>query len=147
VKKVNLGLSVFAATILIVSASIGAITTTMQKAYALYINGFPKTDKAPVAVSGDNDVYVVWSTDKGTPNKNAEVMFKASTDGGKTFGSKSNLSNTPTADSVNAEIAAAGGKVYVSWWERANQTSIEPVMKVSNDNGKTFGDIIKLSEK
>jgi hypothetical protein len=58
--------------------------------------------KAPIAVSGDNNVYVVWFNDKGTPNKNGEVMFKASTDGGKTFGNKTNLSNTPTVDSIDA---------------------------------------------
>ena len=43
-------------------------------------------------------------------------------------------------------IAAAGSNVYVSWWER-NQTSNEPVLRISNDNGKTFGDKIMLSEK
>jgi hypothetical protein len=35
--------------------------------------------------------------------------------------------------------------VYVSWWERANQTINEPVMKVSIDNGKTFGPRIILN--
>jgi hypothetical protein len=39
----------------------------------------------------------------------------------------------------------AGNNVYVSWWERANQTSNEPVMRISNDNGKTFGQILKLA--
>jgi hypothetical protein len=39
----------------------------------------------------------------------------------------------------------AGNNVYVSWWERANQRSNEPVMRISNDNGKTFGQILKLA--
>ena len=43
-------------------------------------------------------------------------------------------------------IATSGNKVYVSWWER-NQTSNEPVLRVSNDNGKTFGEKIMLSMK
>jgi hypothetical protein len=34
--------------------------------------------------------------------------------------------------------------VYISWWER-NQTSNEPILRISNDNGKTFGEIIKLA--
>jgi hypothetical protein len=34
--------------------------------------------------------------------------------------------------------------LYVSWWER-NQTVNEPVMKVSNDNGATFGPTLKLA--
>jgi hypothetical protein len=74
-------------------------------------------------------------------------MFKTSTDGGKTFGNKTNLSNTPTADSINAEISEAGNNVYVTWWEMANETSIQPLMKISTDNGKSFGEIIKLSDK
>jgi hypothetical protein len=71
-------------------------------------------------------------------------MFRASTDGGKTFGDKINLSESTNAQSQNASIAASGNNVYVSWWER-NQTSNEPVMRVSNDNGKSFGEIIKIS--
>ncbi len=43
------------------------------------------------------------------------------------------------------EIAAVGSIVYVTWWER-NATSNEPVLRVSNDNGKTFGEKIMLSE-
>jgi hypothetical protein len=99
---------------------------------------------APIVVSGDNNVYVVWSSDKGTSNKNGEVMFKASTDGGKTFGNKTNLSKTPNVDSVDAQVSASGSNVYGSWWER-NQTSNEPVLQVSNDDGKTFGEKIMLS--
>jgi hypothetical protein len=40
----------------------------------------------------------------------------------------------------------AGSNVYVTWWER-NQTMNEPVMRISNDNSKTFGEKIMLSEK
>jgi hypothetical protein len=39
-----------------------------------------KDEKAPPSIVGDN-VYVVWWTDKGTPNSNGEVMFRASSDG------------------------------------------------------------------
>jgi hypothetical protein len=95
---------------------------------------------APIATSGSN-VYVTWWSNK---TGNDEVMFKASTDGGKTFGDKMNLSNSPKSESQDVQIAAAGNNVYVTWWER-NQTMNEPVMKVSNDNGKTFGEKIMLS--
>jgi hypothetical protein len=73
-------------------------------------------------------------------------MFKASTDGGKTWSNKINLSNTPNSNSQDVQIAAAGNNVYVTWWEQ-NQTTNEPVLGVSNDNGKTFGEKITLSEK
>jgi len=71
-------------------------------------------------------------------------MFKASTDDGKTFGPKINLSNSTGVDSERPEIAASGSNVYVSWWER-NATSNEPVLKISTDKGKTFGPILKLA--
>jgi hypothetical protein len=66
---------------------------------------------APMAVSGDNNVYVVWWTNKS--GGNWEVMFRASNDGGATFGDKINLSNSPSSDSQNAEIVAVANKVYM----------------------------------
>ena len=95
---------------------------------------------APMATSGDN-VYITWWSNK---TGNDEVMFKASTDGGKTFGDKINLSNSSNSESQDAQIAASDNNVYVSWWER-NAISNEPVLRVSNDSGKTFGEIIQLS--
>jgi hypothetical protein len=48
-------------------------------------------------------------------------MFRASNDGGGTFGDKINLSNTTDADSTRVEIAGEGTDVAVTWWE-TNQT-------------------------
>jgi hypothetical protein len=101
------------------------------------------TQRAPIATSGDNNVYVAWWSNK---TGNDEVMFKASTDGGKTFGGKINLSNSNKSNSQDVQIAAAGNNVYVTWWER-NQTMNEPLMRISNDNGKTFGEMMTLSSK
>src|SRR5439155_16540108 len=96
--------------------------------------------KAPPAISGDN-IYVVWWTNK---TGNDEVMFRASTDGGKSFGDKMNLSNTTNANSTRVEIDSDANSVVVTWWE-TNQTSDTPVMKISNGNGKTFGPLLKLA--
>jgi hypothetical protein len=119
------------------------ILTSFQRAAAFIMPVEDRTGDrkaAPIATSGDN-VYVAWWTNK---TGNDEVMFKASADNGKTFGDKMNLSNTINSQSQDVSIAASGNNVYVSWWER-NATSNEPVMRVSNDNGKTFGDTIELS--
>jgi hypothetical protein len=118
--------------------------TIGQLAYgkAFLPSNFATERQAPIATSNDN-LYIAWWSNK---TGNDEVMFKASTDSGKTFGDKMNLSNTPNSESQDAKIAAAGNNVYVSWWER-NATSNEPVLRVSNDNGKTFGEKIMLSEK
>jgi hypothetical protein len=102
--------------------------------------GALREELIPIATS-DNNVYVTWWTNK---TGNDELMFRASTDNGVTFGDKMNLSNTTEADSDDAQIAASGNSVYVTWWER-NDTSDEPVARVSNDNGATFGPLLRLA--
>jgi hypothetical protein len=100
--------------------------------------------KAPMAASSDgNNVYIVWWTNK---SENWEVMFRASNDGGQTFGDKINLSNSSDAESQTAEILAVGeNTVFVSWWETSPETgSSESVLRVSNDAGQTFGPMIML---
>ena len=89
----------------------------------------------------ENDIYVAWWTNK---TGNDEVMYRLSSDAGKSFTDKVNLSNTPNSNSVDVEISADEGRVAVSWWER-NQTVNEPVIRISNDNGKTFGPVLKLA--
>jgi hypothetical protein len=64
---------------------------------------------APAIVSGDN-IYIAWWTNN-TENGNEEVMFRASTDGGATFGDKINLSNSPDTQSQTAEILAVGNNI------------------------------------
>jgi hypothetical protein len=95
---------------------------------------------APIAISGDN-IYIAWWANK---TGNDEVMFRASTDGGKTFGDKINLSNSTKSESQDARIDASGDRVFVTWWER-NATSNEPLLRTSTDKGATFGPITKLS--
>jgi len=101
-----------------------------------------RSPRAPAVVSGDN-IYIAWWTNN-TENGNEEVMFRASTDGGATFSNTTNLSNTTDADSIDAEIAAEGETVIVTWWER-NQTSDVPLARVSNDAGETFGPLMMLA--
>jgi hypothetical protein len=98
--------------------------------------------EAPVAISGEN-VFVAWWTNN-TANNNEEIMFRASTDAGATFGDKINLSNTTGADSWKVEIDSEADSVVVTWWE-TNQTSDTPVMRVSTDNGATFGPMLMLA--
>ena len=96
--------------------------------------------KAPIAVLGSN-IYVAWWTNT---TGNDEVMFRASANNGQTFSDKSNLSNSTDANSQEAQVSATeDGNVIVTWWE-INQTSAEPVMRVSTDNGTTFEPIQML---
>jgi archaellin len=95
---------------------------------------------APVAISGDN-IYVTWWTNE---TGNDEVVFRASTDGGTSFGDKINLSNTTDAESTRVEIDSDADSVVVTWWE-TNSTNDTPVMRVSDDNGETFGPLLQLA--
>jgi hypothetical protein len=85
-------------------------------------------------------VYVTWWTNK---TGNDEVMFRASTDASQTFGDLIDLSNTTDADSTRVEINSDADSVVVTWW-KTNQTS-DKVVRVSNDNGETFGPSLQLS--
>jgi hypothetical protein len=116
-------------------------TPILQQQSAYAFSGDTKADivKAPIATSGDN-VYIAWWTNK---TGNNEVMFRASTDNGATFGDKINLSNS-TVNSERAEIGASGKNVFVTWWETMNGKDV-PMLRVSTDNGATFGPILKLS--
>jgi hypothetical protein len=142
---------VFSLATILVVAAIGV--TTMAPLTALDLQSAAGTQvnetllkmatrtKAPSVVSGDN-IYIAWWTNN-TENGNEEVMFRASTDGGETFGDRINLSNTTDADSWRVEIAGEGENVIVSWWE-TNQTSDIPVARISTDAGETFGPVLML---
>ena len=92
-------------------------------------------------VISDKNLYVAWW---GNGTGNFEVIFKASNDNGKTFGDKINLSNSTNGTSGAASVAASGNNVYVTYWD--NKTGIGRVyVRTSNDNGKTFGEEINLS--
>jgi hypothetical protein len=95
-----------------------------------------------IAVSGSN-VYAAWWNNK---TGDFEVMFRASTDNGHTFGPKINLSNSPGVASTDAQVGAEGKNVYVIWWETSSSGhTAEPFLRISYDNGKTFGEKVMLS--
>jgi hypothetical protein len=140
-KKLNSVLSVMTILIgstiamapLLQSTQASVISSTTQASGNVRVGG-------TIAVSGSN-VYAVWWNNK---TGDFEVMFRASADNGHTFGPKINLSNSPGVDSTAAQIGAEGKNVYVIWWESTNNTA-EPFLKISYDNGKTFGEKIMLS--
>jgi hypothetical protein len=141
------------AALLVILAIVGTFSTTAatiiqqsaQGSRAGFLEPIAQREpKAPMAASEDgNNIYIVWWTNK---SGNWEVMFRASNDGGQTFGDRINLSNSTDAESQTAEILAVGeSNVFVSWWETnpMNGTS-ESVMRVSTDAGQTFGPMIIL---
>jgi hypothetical protein len=152
--KHNLNNSKVTAVAFVIVAAIATFSTTtiiiIQSAYAVDF-GFPlseprtgRTGQAPSVVTGDNVYVAWWNGTAGEPEVQTDVMFRASNDGGATFGDRINLSNTTDADSWRVEIAGEGDTVVVSWWE-TNQTSDIPVARISTDAGETFGTMIMLA--
>jgi hypothetical protein len=95
-----------------------------------------------IAASGDN-VYVA-SWDKKTGNW--EVFLARSTDNGQTFEDTLNISNSSDTRSDAAEIAAEENNVYMTWFETSKDgTKVDSLLRVSNDNGDTFGPTLNLA--
>lgn len=105
-----------------------------------------------IATEGNN-VYVTWWDNKTGDWK---VFSRASTDNGKTFGDAVSLksigqspekalkappSNTVSFDTI---VATSGNNEYVTWWDNTTG-NWEVSFAKSNDNGKTFGDTINVS--
>ena len=85
----------------------------------------------------------MWGNNDTTDN-NTEIMFRASNDGGQSYGDKVNLSNSTGSNSTDFDVEATIDNVIVSWWE-TNQTSAESVIVFSGDRGATFGPILRLA--
>jgi hypothetical protein len=129
----------------IIAITLGAtvwVTPVLEQVQALVLpaNSNRSDRNAPPAITGDN-IYAAWWTNN---TGNDEVMFRASNDKGQTFGDKINLSNTTDSESTRVEIDSDDDSIVVTWWE-TNETSETPVMKVSNDFGRTFGPMLKLA--
>lgn len=116
----------------------GATNPVQQQHADAWIDRSEYDDAAPVAVSDDN-VYVTWHSDK-----TKEVVFRASTDGGQTFGDKINLSNSTDANSAHPDISASGDNVFVSFHDNKSG-SVDTYVRTSTDGGQTFGDIIRIN--
>ena len=125
--------------VILILAAIG-ITTTISL-IEQEVRAPAGTMRAPPLVIADN-VYVAWWSNN-TANSNNEVLFRVSSDGGASFSDKINLSNTTDSESERVELDSDGESLVVTWWE-TNQTDEIPVMRVSDDNGETFGPILRL---
>lgn len=96
---------------------------------------------APIAISGSN-VYVAWA-DNETGHWN--VFFAKSFNAGMTF--KTMVISAPNKGNVvdhDALITASGSDVSLAWWTNKTGTDM-PVFRASNDNCKTFGNMINLN--
>lgn len=96
----------------------------------------------PQIASVGNHVYVVWVDDSSGQR---EVMFSKSIDSGKTF-SNSIVVSQNSLGPYHAELAAKGQNVYIVWNSFGMKTSNIILLAKSNDEGKTFGELIEIGE-
>jgi uncharacterized protein (UPF0333 family) len=123
--------------------ALAMIGTTTTMTYAVEKPSKSSRALPALIAASDENVYVVWGNNDAA-NNNSEVMFRASIDGGQTYGDKVNLSNSSSSNSTDFDVEATIDNVIVSWWE-TNQTSAEPVIVFSGDRGATFGSILRLA--
>lgn len=131
---------ILVAVTLIVIIGISA-SQTLQQLMLQQAEGARKKDNSliPIATSGDN-VYVAWDSNK---TGNREILFRASSDGGKTFDDKINISNSINGRSDMQDVAASGNNVYVTWCDDKTG-DMEIYIRKSSDGGKTFGNTTLL---
>jgi len=95
----------------------------------------------PEISSSGNNVYVVWMQDNIFGNY--DVFFKASNNGGETFGSTINISNNPTTSRF-PKMTASGNNVFVVWQDTSPAPS-DILFRTSSNNGLSFGSTINIS--
>ncbi len=105
-----------------------------------------------VAASG-SDVFVIWEDTSGSVPGSPDIFFRRSIDGGQSWDSPVDLSETPYAFSAHPAIAVAGPNVYVVWEETlpaTHGTVSQPAHVVirfrrSVDQGSSFDPYVDLS--
>jgi ethanolamine utilization microcompartment shell protein EutL len=89
----------------------------------------------PSSAASGNNVYVVWDDD-GTASQgsDSDVLYRRSTNGGASFGSAVNLSNSTGLSQIPA-IAASGNNVYVVWQDDTLVSGIPDILYRRSTNG------------
>ena len=83
----------------------------------------------------DSDVYLVWQTD-------GSIIFRASHDGGETFGAPVAIAGSANSESF-PKVSAYGDAVHVVWSVNAPESALFHVK--SSDGGFTFSKAVKLN--
>ena len=103
-----------------------------------------------VAVEGD-DVHVVWddARDYGAPTTMGEIFYRASTDGGETWGNVTRLTNKDDKQSIYPDVGVSGDYVHVVWHDQRDYAwptcKGEVYYKRSTDGGANWGNDTRLT--
>jgi hypothetical protein len=100
----------------------------------------------------DNNVYAVWLDED--EQGNGIILFKASNDGGETFGNPITIARNVTTDNdfTFPKVAAYGNNVYIAWnvadsWSTQGEEEVitDLLYVKSSDQGNTFSPPVKLN--
>jgi hypothetical protein len=97
--------------------------------------------REPSVASEENNMIIVWEDD--TPG-NTEIFMRRSADGGATFTSPVNLSNSAGL-SYQPSVAISGNTILVAWQDDTPENT-EIFMRRSADGGATFTPPVNLSD-
>ncbi len=98
----------------------------------------------PNVTASGSDVYVVWSENfLSGGSYYGDILVSHSADGGATFQTPVNITNTPTTNDQLPIIASSGTNVYVFWTD--DPVSGELWYSHSTNSGATFSTPVKLS--
>lgn len=96
----------------------------------------------PQTLTSGQFSYIVWS--EGDED-GRYILFKKSTDGGKTYGDVLRLSPGIPSAVFNPKVSSEGNNVYVVWQGDSQSGNQDILMRKSTDNGKTFAKVINVS--
>jgi hypothetical protein len=108
------------------------------------------TSSLPSVAAVGSYVYVAWedTTSVSGSGTAGEIWMRVSSNNGASFGSATRISSNAYW-SENPSVAADGGYVYVAWDDRTpvsgSGTNPEIWMRVSSNNGASFGSAIRLT--
>ncbi len=98
------------------------------------ISGNPQDSGYPQFTVVGNNVYVTWTN--AITSKNYDILFAKSSDGGQTFDTPVNVSNTPGASGW-PQISVDSGNVYISWVDNT-PGNYDVYIAKSADGGNSF---------
>ncbi len=117
-----------------------------------------RSSVGPNMVISGSDVYVVWFQDvlcagiePPDPNCQSKIVFRKSSDNGKTFGDAMTIPINGTMfiggyPQQSPAIAAAGNNVYISWLDISQTKKIKSDILLVKSEDNTVGNVISLAK-
>jgi hypothetical protein len=96
----------------------------------------------PQIMANSRDIYVTWEDDDGNSG-NTDIFYTKSSDGGRSFAEKQNLSNDPEG-STEPELSLKDNILSVQWKPPIPHVS-EVKVRQSDDGGNSFNEVQRIN--